>query len=60
MKKILVLGAGRSATTLITYLLDNSLENNWFVTIADYSEELAEKAVGNSKNAKANNVLKAC
>ncbi|MBT3418228.1 MAG: saccharopine dehydrogenase [Flavobacteriales bacterium] len=53
MKKILVLGAGRSATTLITYLLDNSLENNWFVTIADYSEELAEKAVGNSKNAKA-------
>ena len=53
MKKILVLGAGRSATTLITYLLDNAVENNWFVTIADYSEELAKQAVGNSKNAKA-------
>ena len=53
MKNILVIGAGRSATTLISYLLDNALDNNWFVTIADYSEELAKQAVGNSENAKA-------
>jgi len=53
MKKILVIGAGRSATTLISYLLDNAVDSNWFVTIADYSEELAKQAVGDSKNAKA-------
>tara|TARA_B110000879_G_scaffold141676_1_gene184447 strand:+ start:1595 stop:2926 length:1332 start_codon:yes stop_codon:yes gene_type:complete len=53
MKKILVIGAGRSATTLISYLLDNSVINNWMITIADYSEYLAKQAVGNSVNAKA-------
>ena len=31
MKNILVIGAGRSAVTLIKYLLDNSLSNNWKV-----------------------------
>ena len=53
MKKILVIGAGRSATTLISYLLDNAVSNNWMITIADYSEDLAKQAVGNSVNAKA-------
>ena len=53
MKKILVLGAGRSATTLIDYLISNSEENNWFVTVGDYSVELAEESVGNSEKAKA-------
>ena len=53
MKKILVIGAGRSATTLISYLLDNAVINNWMITIADYSEYLAKQAVGNSVNAKA-------
>lgn len=45
MKKILVLGAGRSATTLIDYLISNSEENNWFVTVGDFSVELAEESV---------------
>ena len=53
MKKILVIGAGRSAVTLIKYLLDNSAANNWLVTVADFSIELAEKAVANHKNGKA-------
>ena len=53
MKKILVIGAGRSAVTLIKYLLDNSSANNWLVTVADFSIELAEKAVGNHNNGKA-------
>ena len=53
MKKILVLGAGRSATTLIDYLISNSEENNWFVTVGDYSVELAEESVGNAEKAKA-------
>ena len=53
MKKILVIGAGRSAVTLIKYLLDNSIANNWLVTVADFSIELAEKAVANHENGKA-------
>jgi saccharopine dehydrogenase-like NADP-dependent oxidoreductase len=53
MKKILVVGAGRSAVTLIKYLLDNSSANNWQVTVADFSIELAEQAVGNHNNGKA-------
>ena len=53
MKKILVIGAGRSAVTLIKYLLDNSSANNWLVTVADFSIELAENAIGNHNNGKA-------
>ena len=53
MKKILVIGAGRSAVTLIKYLLDNSSANNWQVTVADFSIELADQAVGNHNNGKA-------
>jgi saccharopine dehydrogenase-like NADP-dependent oxidoreductase len=53
MKKILVIGAGRSAVTLIKYLLDNSIVNNWQVTVADFSIELAETAVANHENGKA-------
>ena len=53
MRNILVIGAGRSAVILIKYLLDNSQENNWLVTVADFSEELAKEAVANYKNGKA-------
>ena len=53
MKNILVIGAGRSAVTLIKYLLDNSAVNNWKVIVADFSIELAEKAIDNHKNGKA-------
>ncbi|MEC7646360.1 MAG: saccharopine dehydrogenase C-terminal domain-containing protein [Bacteroidota bacterium] len=53
MKKILVIGAGRSAVTLIKYLLDHSLENNWQVTVADFSEDLARQAIVGSVNGKA-------
>jgi saccharopine dehydrogenase-like NADP-dependent oxidoreductase len=53
MRSILVIGAGRSAGILIKYLLDNAQENNWLVTVADFSEELAKKAVVNNKNGKA-------
>jgi len=53
MKKILVIGAGRSAVTLIKYLLDNSIANIWQVTVADFSIELAELAVANHENGKA-------
>ena len=53
MKKILVIGAGRSAVTLIKYLLDNAQQNNWFVTVADFSIDLAKKAVKNLEHAEA-------
>ena len=53
MKKILVIGAGRSAVTLIKYLLDNAEANNWSVTVADFLEELVKQAVNNHPNAKA-------
>ena len=43
MKRILVIGAGRSARILIDYLLDNSSVHNWNVTIADYSKDLAKR-----------------
>ena len=51
MKKILIIGAGRSATTLINYLLNESVVNDWLITIADYNLILAEKAANNHKNA---------
>ena len=53
MKKILVIGSGRSAVTLIKYLLDNAEGNNWQVTVADFSEELAKVAVANHSSGKA-------
>lgn len=43
MKKILVIGAGRSATTLIGYFLEHAEEQDWHVTVADISVELCEK-----------------
>ena len=53
MKKILIIGAGRSASSLIKYLLDKSEVENLFVTIGDLSEDLAKKKTNNHKNARA-------
>ncbi|MBA4057136.1 MAG: saccharopine dehydrogenase [Marivirga sp.] len=53
MDKILVLGAGRSSTSLITYLLNEAGDNNWEVTVADYDKRLAHDKVGNKKEGKA-------
>ena len=46
IKKILVLGAGRSSSSLIRYLLDKSIENNWQVTVADLDQKLAAEKTG--------------
>ena len=47
MKKILIIGAGLSATVLIDYLLERSEEYNWQITVADISLDLAnEKLAG--------------
>lgn len=53
MRKILIIGAGRSASSLIKYLLDKSETENLFLTIGDLSEELAKKKTGNHKNSRA-------
>ncbi len=53
MKKILLIGAGRSTSSLIQYLLFNAENENWFITIADQSKDLATEAADNHKNAKA-------
>lgn len=53
MRKILIIGAGRSASSLIKYLLDKSEAENLFVTIGDLSEELARKKTNNHKNSRA-------
>ena len=53
MQRILVVGAGRSASTLIQYLLDHSEANNWQVIVGDYDLSLAEQKVDNHPNGKA-------
>lgn len=40
MKNILVLGAGLSSSSLIRYLLENSVENDWKVSIVDQDIEM--------------------
>lgn len=43
MKRILVLGAGLSASTLIKYLLDNAVSHDWEIRVTDQSLDLVEK-----------------
>ena len=52
MRNILIIGAGRSATSLIRYLLEKSVEENLFITIGDLSEENAQKFTQGHPNAK--------
>ena len=47
MKNILVIGAGRTAASLINYLKNKSKQNDWLITIADISLELAKQRAGN-------------
>ncbi|WP_282786697.1 saccharopine dehydrogenase family protein [Flavobacterium croceum] len=53
MRKILIIGAGRSASSLIKYLLDKSEKENLFITLADLSVEQAQKKLQNHINSKA-------
>lgn len=53
MRNILIIGAGKSASTLIQYLLNKSEEENLHLTLADLSIELAQKKTNNHKNATA-------
>ena len=53
MRHILIIGAGRSASSLIRYLLEKSDAENLHVTIGDLSYELAEKKTHQHHNATA-------
>ncbi|MGC4040627.1 MAG: saccharopine dehydrogenase C-terminal domain-containing protein [Flavobacterium sp.] len=51
MRNILIIGAGRSASSLIQYLLNKSAEENLHLTIGDLSLELAQRKTNNHPNA---------
>ncbi|MCB6098393.1 saccharopine dehydrogenase family protein [Flavobacterium psychrophilum] len=53
MRNVLIIGAGRSASSLIKYLLDKSETENLHLTIGDLSLELAQRKTKNHKNATA-------
>ena len=52
MRNILIIGAGRSATCLIRYLLKKSASENLFITIGDISIESAQKYIKGYPNTK--------
>ncbi|MBV9962373.1 MAG: saccharopine dehydrogenase NADP-binding domain-containing protein [Parafilimonas sp.] len=49
-KHILLFGAGKSATVLITYLKHLSNEKNWQITVADGDLKLVRQKVGRQEN----------
>jgi saccharopine dehydrogenase-like NADP-dependent oxidoreductase len=51
MRNILIIGAGRSASSLIQYLLNKSQAEHLQLTIADLSLEMAQKKTQNHPNA---------
>ncbi len=53
MRKILVIGSGKSSSYLIKYFLDKSDSENLHITIGDISTENAKKLIGQHKNANA-------
>jgi len=53
MKNILIIGAGKSSSYVIKYLLEKSNEEKLHLTIGDVSIENATKLINNHKNAKA-------
>ncbi|WP_343328879.1 saccharopine dehydrogenase family protein [Polaribacter staleyi] len=52
MKNILIIGAGKSSSFLIKYLLEKSDEENLRIIIGDITTKNAEKLINNHKNAK--------
>lgn len=53
MKTILLFGAGKSATVLIDYLLENAITENWKVIVTDADLKLAQSKTGVSQLATA-------
>jgi saccharopine dehydrogenase-like NADP-dependent oxidoreductase len=53
MKTILLFGAGKSATVLIDYLLENAITENWKTILVDADLKLAQSKIGHSQRATA-------
>ena len=53
MKNILIIGAGKSSSSLITHLLENSIKEDLFITIGDIFIENSSKIINNHSRGKA-------
>jgi saccharopine dehydrogenase-like NADP-dependent oxidoreductase len=53
MKHVLLFGAGKSATVLIDYLLENAPSQQWQLTLVDADHHLAQSKIGSSAHGKA-------
>lgn len=53
MQKILIIGAGRSSTSLINYLLEHAPQENWKITIAEQNLDLVNEKINGNANASA-------
>lgn len=53
MQHILIIGAGRSATALINYLLEQARKHTFFVTVADADIELAKRKINDHAHGRA-------
>ncbi len=53
MRSILLIGAGRSSSSLINYLLEHSQQQSWKLTVGDVSEELARQKIKGHVNGNA-------
>jgi len=45
MKRILVIGAGRSSSTMIKYFLNQSQKENWLIRVGDMQLSFAQEKV---------------
>jgi saccharopine dehydrogenase (NADP+, L-glutamate forming) len=53
MKNILLIGAGRTSITLISYLIKQTEKQKWQITVADQSLKLAQEKAGKHPNTRA-------
>ncbi|HMX41033.1 MAG TPA: saccharopine dehydrogenase C-terminal domain-containing protein [Saprospiraceae bacterium] len=53
MQQLLIIGAGRSATALINYILEQARQHGFFVTVCDADLEAAQRKIGGHPNGRA-------
>lgn len=53
MKKILLIGAGRSSSSLIRYMLKQASKEEWLIVVADQDIDLGRKKIKNHAHGKA-------
>ena len=53
MKNLLIIGAGRSATALINYILEQARQHDLFITVADADLELARRKINDHPKGRA-------